>query len=57
MARLEAVAAGLYYPTPEPVVDAIAHMLHIEAVTTHYASSVRLLDPCIGTGRAVTLLA
>jgi len=32
MSRLEAVAVGLYYPTPEPVVTAIAQLLRLPAI-------------------------
>ena len=66
MSRLEAVAAGLYYPTPEPVVSAIAQMLQLSpvpAIPLHLPSALpqppvaRLLDPCAGKGRALALLA
>lgn len=66
MSRLEAVAAGLYYPTPEPVVSAIAQMLQFSAgpaIPPRLSSAlpqppvVRLLDPCAGKGRALALLA
>ncbi len=54
MSRLRAVEQLLYYPTPEPVVAALALLLHVPARPSGF---VRLLDPCIGTGRAVQLLA
>lgn len=65
MSRLEAVAAGLYYPTPEPVVSAIGHLLRIAdslalrlpALPPGQGSVIRLLDPCAGKGRALALLA
>ena len=66
MSRLEAVAAGLYYPTPEPVVSAIAQMLQLSTVPSvpptlpsalAQPPVVRLLDPCAGKGRALALLA
>lgn len=67
MSRLEAVAAGLYYPTPEPVVCAIAQLLHVTTVTSAPGAptpplsaprpTIRLLDPCAGKGRALALLA
>ncbi|HEX8727334.1 MAG TPA: DUF6094 domain-containing protein [Ktedonobacterales bacterium] len=66
MSRLEAVAAGLYYPTPEPVVSAIAQLLlfsPVPAIPPRLSSAlpqppvVRLLDPCAGKGRALALLA
>lgn len=52
MSRLEAIAAGLYYPTPEPVVSALAQLIKLPPTGT-----VRLLDPCAGKGRALALLA
>lgn len=52
MSRLEAIAAGLYYPTPEPVVAAVAHFVALPGTGT-----VRILDPCAGKGRALALLA
>jgi hypothetical protein len=54
MARLEGVAVGLYFPTPEPVITAIAPHLSLPSRTF---GTIRLLDPCAGTGRAVALLA
>jgi hypothetical protein len=66
MSRLEAVATGLYYPTPEPVVSAIAQMLQLSAGPSGppvrpsalpQPPVVRLLDPCTGKGRALALLA
>jgi hypothetical protein len=54
MSRLRAVEQLLYYPTPEPVVTALTPLLHVPARPSGF---VRLLDPCIGTGRAVQLLA
>ena len=66
MSRLEAVAAGLYYPTPEPVMSAIAQMLQfspVPAIPPRLPSALpqppvaRLLDPCAGKGRALALLA
>jgi hypothetical protein len=54
MARLEGVAVGLYFPTPEPVITAIAPHL---SLPSRALGSIRLLDPCAGTGRAVALLA
>ena len=52
MSRLEAIATGLYYPTPEPMVAALARRITLPATGT-----VRLLDPCVGKGRALALLA
>ncbi len=54
MSRLRAVEQLLYYPTPEPVVARLSPLLHVPARPSGF---VRLLDPCIGTGRAVQLLA
>jgi hypothetical protein len=54
MARLEGVAVGLYFPSPEPVITAIAPHL---ALPIRALGTIRLLDPCAGTGRAVGLLA
>jgi hypothetical protein len=55
MSRLEAVAKGLYYPTPPRVVAACAAHLHapVPAVRQLY----RLLDPCAGEGLALAALA
>jgi superfamily II DNA or RNA helicase/ribosomal protein S27AE len=52
MARLEAVAKGLFYPTPDRVVDMIADRVKIEGNGT-----LALLDPCAGEGRAAAILA
>ena len=52
MSRLEAIATGLYYPTPEPVVAALARRITLPAT-----GIARLLDPCVGKGRALALLA
>jgi hypothetical protein len=54
MARLEGIAVGLYFPSPEPVITAIAPHL---SLPSRAFGSIRLLDPCAGTGRAVALLA
>lgn len=61
MSRLEAIAVGLYYPTPEPVVTALARYLHLPAApayptTTATTIPTRLFDPCAGKGRALALL-
>ncbi len=52
MSRLEAKAKMLYYPTPDPIVEAVAGYL-----STQSYSTVRFLDPCAGTGHALALLA
>ena len=54
MARLEAQAKMLYYPTPEPVVQALAQFLYIPPLPD--TEEVRLLDPCAGQGEALALL-
>ncbi len=54
MSRLRAVEQLLYYPTPEPVVTMLASLLQLPARPSGF---LRILDPCIGTGRAVQLLA
>jgi hypothetical protein len=54
MARLEGVAVGLYFPTPEPVITALAPHL---SLPSRAFGTIRLLDPCVGTGRAAALLA
>lgn len=50
MARLEAIAKGLFYPTPDRVVDMIA-----DAVEFTTEPSGRLLDTCAGEGVAARL--
>ena len=55
MARLEAQAKALYYPTPESEVNNIANL--IDAPSRHYYSKVAMLDPCCGTGAALEQLA
>lgn len=66
MSRLEAIASGLYYPTPEPVVAALVRYLRLPTLPAASAlpasallprPSIRLLDPCAGKGRALSLLA
>lgn len=55
MARLEAVAKALYYPTPQRVLDLIAEnvILQTSGVGT---SNGALLDPCSGEGTAAAFL-
>lgn len=50
MARLESIARAGYYPTPPRVVAAIA--CHLRPADTAGKRSIRLLDPCAGTGAA-----
>src|SRR5579859_5199943 len=52
MSRLEAKAKLLHYRTPEVIVEAIARYLALPTFAT-----VRLLDPCAGTGTALALFA
>ncbi len=52
MAQIAAKEKLLYYRTPEPMVEVIARLLN----TPRYAH-IRLLDPCAGTGAALSLLA
>lgn len=55
MVRLEAVAKGLYYPTPPGVVAACATLLRATAPPPRQV--YRLLDPCAGEGLALAALA
>ena len=56
MARLQAVAQALYYPTPPAVAASIAR--HLAAPTGMGAGHVlRALDPCAGTGAALATIA
>lgn len=52
MARLEAIAKGLYYPTPSRVIELIADTVRVSA-----PSGGRLLDVCAGEGTAAAQLA
>ncbi|HEY3500665.1 MAG TPA: DUF6094 domain-containing protein, partial [Polyangiaceae bacterium] len=52
MARLESIAVGGYYPTPDRIVELIAAMLRPEPGARH-----NLVDPCAGEGAAVFGLA
>ncbi len=52
MARLEALAKALYYPTPDRVVAMIAGKIRLED-----SEGASLLDPCAGEGRAASELA
>ena len=55
MIRLESLAAGGYFPTPPRVADAIAR--HLAPANAGRRGTVRILDPCAGTGAAVARLA
>jgi 16S rRNA G966 N2-methylase RsmD len=52
MARLEAIARALYYPTPDRVVGIIGDTVQIAD-----SAGAALLDPCAGEGRAAAELA
>ncbi|MCC6173834.1 MAG: class I SAM-dependent methyltransferase [Chloroflexi bacterium] len=54
MARLESIARAGYYPTPPRVVTAIAR--HLRPLDTDGKCTIRLLDPCAGTGAAAASL-
>lgn len=53
MARLEAIAKALYYPTPTRVVELIAAAIKI---TASDPSKLALLDICAGEGTAASIL-
>ena len=55
MARLESVARAGYYPTPPRVAAILAR--HSQPSTGSGGASIRLLDPCAGTGEAAAVLA
>ena len=55
MSRLESVAKAGYYPTPPRVAAAVARFLVPKASGSR--RTIRLLDPCAGTGEAATALA
>lgn len=52
MARLEAIAKALYYPTPDRVVGMIGNVVQLTD-----SAGAALLDPCAGEGRAAAILA
>ena len=54
MARLESIARAGYHPTPPRVVTAIAR--HLRPLDTGGKCTIRLLDPCAGTGAAAASL-
>ena len=54
--RLEALAKGGYYPTPDIVVDQMAQMLDPASLGEPSGSELRLLDPCCGEGDAAARL-
>ncbi len=55
MARLESAAKAGYYPTPPRVAAAIARLL--TPARTGGKQTLRLLDPCTGTGEAAATVA
>lgn len=58
MARLEAVAKALYYPTPQRVVGMIAGIVKPTVrIASYGCDKPSLLDPCAGEGTAAAILA
>jgi hypothetical protein len=67
VARLGAIARGLFYPTPSRVVEMIADAIDVRTVPRHVRLALRdadpvpekgaLLDPCAGTGEPAAYLA
>lgn len=55
VARLEAVGAGLYYPTPEPVITALAQYLRLPTVA-HSSLSSESSESSVSSPRPATLL-
>jgi predicted RNA methylase len=55
MARLQAVAQALYYPTPPRVAAAIARHL-VPVRRSGGAHTFRALDPCAGTGEPLAVI-
>ncbi len=55
MSRIESRAKAGYYPTPPRVADAIAR--HLAPAPAGGRGTIRLLDPCAGTGAAAARLA
>ena len=56
MARLVAVANGLYYPTPLRIIAGIADRLSLPSVSSDPQCTLRVLDPCAGRGSAALFL-
>src|SRR5688500_15820587 len=56
MARLQAVANALYFPTPATIAESIARHL-VAPVASGASRVVRALDPCAGTGAALAAIA
>ena len=54
--RLAGQAKGGFYPTPERVVDLIAGLVAGPAHHSRHLQTLRVLDPCCGTGEAVARL-
>ena len=54
--RLAAQSKGGFYPTPDNVVDLIAGLIHVPSSYHGCRETVRILDPCCGTGEAVSRL-
>ena len=55
MARLEATRVAGYFPTPPRVAAAIGR--HLAAGAGGGRRTIRLLDPCAGTGEAALTIA
>ena len=55
--RLAAQAKGGYYPTPPRVVDLVAKLLYGARGRARSADTLRILDPCCGTGDALVQFA
>jgi Uncharacterised methyltransferase family (DUF6094) len=57
MSRLASQEKGLYYPTPEPIISYIVQRLSSRYPSGNSDEEIRVLDPCVGKGRAVALFA
>lgn len=55
MARLESIAIGGFFATPQHLVPAIADVLDTSGIDSY--QSIKIVDPCAGEGLAVDLLA
>ncbi|HTD19904.1 MAG TPA: DUF6094 domain-containing protein, partial [Ktedonobacteraceae bacterium] len=57
MSRTASQEKGLYYPTPEPIIPIIVQYLSSNYPSGSPDQEMRFLDPCVGKGRALALLA
>jgi hypothetical protein len=57
MSRTASQEKGLYYPTPEPIIPFIVQRLSSRYPSGNNDEEIRVLDPCVGKGRAVAKLA